>query len=1273
MPSSTISIKVNGQWDGKQLEKAVNDLTKLGNAAKSTGSLYSSSAQKLAVDTASLGQSISSSLAKSSTEMVKFGNDLQALGKKGEELGRSLTQHLTLPIIGIGTYAGAMAVRYDSAMADVRKVTDMTEAQLEQLGDAALELSQTQPVSADQILEMEALGAQLGVADEALQSFSMTVNGLDIATNLDAESAATQMAQFANITGMAKGTAEEAQRAYEGYGSTIVALGNNLATTESQISQMSLRLAAGGDIAGMSEAEILGLAGAMSSLGIRAEAGGSAMTTVMSNISKAVASGGEDLDAFAKVAGMSASEFADAWNSDPMDALITLLDGIHNLDANGLQNMNVTLSELGINEIRQSDAMRRLANDTGVLKDAVNLATSAWEENTALTDEVSQRNESMASRLQVLKNRIDAIAIEVGGPLVNGLIAVLEAADPLIQVIARAADAFANADEGTQQMILALVGVAAAAGPVTSVLSKVGGGVGSLISAFGRAGQDVAVFQSAMEATDGAMIRNFQSADTLASKLGLARNAIVEAAGGVENYVMAWENAYDAQQQAIKIDEKLGDVTMKLNSLRKERASIYDLESVETMKQCEALDGLIAKLEVEQETLGNQSNAAHDAYNANKKLIDGWAEQAGMSKKTKAQISGLTAEFEGYDEAVAATVATAKQATTSTKQMGTGLSAVKSGFQLAAAGAKSFIASIGPMLAIDVAITAVTAAVGFLVGEMQKAAEHERLLADATRTFGEISAEAASGAESQGLALSDLREEADDTLQSLADLNQQAAETMGEFETQAATLDDYVSVINSLAGQSNLTAIEQERLKAAVEGYNSITGESVGIIDQANGKLSISTDQLNENAEAWKRNAEAQAIQSLYQGYAEQRAEAEMKLNRAISERNETQDRINELTAEYNKKLEETGEYDSDLAQEIEELNRDLKEQNSVISDLQAGYDTANESMSDAELQMAMTRKEVQEMSAALSGLGEDVETSLRRAGVNVDEFAVKLADAGVETETLNQVGSDNIQKLATVFNGNMDQMVWAIQNYNNIPLVDKDGNVIVDDESLVDAQGNVVVWNGTTLVYKETQAEVDDTSLIDAQGNVYTWNGSTLQYKSAAADINYQSLRNAIAWRNDWNNGYLKNFYATAGLSTGMLYSASGGVVPHASGGIFKHADGFVASGPTMLNPFHMIGENGAEAFTRVAGNDYIVPLTNRRYSQPFIDLLADGVASKLSRVDRPTFRPAYMAPASAQQAPRTYVINVGSIERRVDDRRVAEFVQAIFDEFGTTIEQGV
>lgn len=416
-----------------------------------------------------LGNQLGSQISKNVDSAVKNTgkSTQQAISEIGTGMaafGASYSKAVTLPIAAAAVASGAAAVKVDTALTGVRKTVDATEEEYQRLKQAAIEFSQTNPVDPATILDIQALGAQLGYLPAELQGFSETIAKLGASTNMTFEEAATELAQFSNIMGMAHDDTER-------YGSTIVALGNSFATTESDISHMAMRIAGAGKQIGLSEADVLGLATALSSMGIEAEAGGTAISTIMSQIDKDVALGTDNLKTWADTANMSVDEFTQAWGTNAVEALSAVLVGMDNATQSG-GNMAVMLDELGITSIRQTDVLKRLASNSGFLGDAVHTANKAWEENIALDKEVENRNNSMAAKLQILWNKIQAVAIEVGEPLMDALLDVIDAGEPLVQMLADGAKAFADMSKDEQQMVLKTVAVVAAIGPVTSGIGK---------------------------------------------------------------------------------------------------------------------------------------------------------------------------------------------------------------------------------------------------------------------------------------------------------------------------------------------------------------------------------------------------------------------------------------------------------------------------------------------------------------------------------------------------------------------------------------------------------------------------------------------------------------------------------------------------------------------------------------------------------------------------------------------------------------------------------
>lgn len=393
---------------------------------------------------------------------------VKALGSAFTSAGATMTKNMTLPLTGLGTAAAKAAIDYESAFAGVRKTVDATEEEYSQLSDSIVEMSNRLPQSAADIAGVMEVAGQLGVrGTENLLNFTETMIMLGDATNLSSEEAATALARVMNIMGT---SGDDVSR----LGATVVALGNNFATTESEIVEMTNRLAAGAKLAGLTEAETMALAAAMSSVGIEAEAGGTAMTQTFNEIETAVVGGGEALEDFASVAGMSSEEFADAWKDRPIEAIQAFITGIGQLDEKG-ESAVLVLDKLGLTGIRQSNMLKSLGLASELLGDSIDMANQAWDDNSALTKEAETRYGTLASKISILWNNVKNLAISFGTLL-------MPAIDKVTEIIQKAVQWLNGLDDSQKKILVTVLGIAAAIGPVFLVVGKLVGVISSLIT-----------------------------------------------------------------------------------------------------------------------------------------------------------------------------------------------------------------------------------------------------------------------------------------------------------------------------------------------------------------------------------------------------------------------------------------------------------------------------------------------------------------------------------------------------------------------------------------------------------------------------------------------------------------------------------------------------------------------------------------------------------------------------------------------------------------------
>lgn len=389
-------------------------------AAKQAGEKASQSTKKAGEEQKRSYKQTEAQAKKSAENAEKYWSGAASKIKPAVSTGMKATG---AAVIAGGAASLKASISFESAFAGVKKTVNATDKELNIMRKDILNMSKEMPTSANEIAGVAEAAGQLGIKTKNIAGFSKTMVMLGDSTNMSADTAATSLARLANITRMP-------QTQFGRLGSVIVDLGNNLATTEQEITDMALRLAGAGHQVGMSEADILSFAGALSSVGIEAEAGGTAFSTLMSKMNLATTKGGDELNDFAKVSGMTADQFKKAFKEDAAGAIISFIQGLDKVNKSGGSAIKV-LDDMGLSDIRMRDALLRAAGASGTFTEALKIGNNAWNENKALTNEAGQRYKTLESRIKILGNKFTALGIAVGdelkGPLADGVAAASDA------------------------------------------------------------------------------------------------------------------------------------------------------------------------------------------------------------------------------------------------------------------------------------------------------------------------------------------------------------------------------------------------------------------------------------------------------------------------------------------------------------------------------------------------------------------------------------------------------------------------------------------------------------------------------------------------------------------------------------------------------------------------------------------------------------------------------------------------------------------------------
>lgn len=974
-------------------------------------------------------------------EVNRYNDEVQQMGRftgvtagSLTSLGMSLSTSVTPTLIAAGWGIVESANDIDSAYRDMRKTVNGTERDFEALRDAAIDFSTTHVTSAEQILSIQAIGGELGVATEDLQTFAETVSNIEVATDLGAEDAATALGQLDNILNDLSGAT------MPNFSDALVRLGNNGASTESQIVDIASRIGSMGSIIGMSTPDILAWSSAIASTGQNTEAAGTAISNTMADIEQAVAAGGDALQGFADVANMSAEDFARTWESDPTTAMKAFIEGLNDVEANG-GSASSTLAGLGITAVRQTQAIMGLMQTVGGLDDALAMSNDAWNgvsDQWGEAGDAAREAQAKADGFSGSLSRLQNMAQNLGAELGESLVPVI---DGVADLLGELFEQFSEMPDSTKQAIVGVGAFVAALGPMILLGKGIGeffggvaDGLASVYTATKAAGQ--------IKSLSGAFKVVETGASSLAGVLkgGLAVGGIAVAVGAIAALVGAYQDWQEHQDNLRESTDGLAEV-------------VGDTTSLDDF--ADGLDSVGERAEFAAMSIDElaESNADHVAtMRANTEAAEDQIAQLNTAQDIINRYAGqtdLTADAQGRLEWALSLV---------NDQLGLSITQ-------ADVASNSYRDQNGNVLNLTDSINALIdakkeeARVNALTANLTEAYQAQR---DAVRTAKKEQDEYNESLERLLKAYPNATEESllADPFSGLSAQKQDMDEANRAAQSARDAVSDLESELGYATEATSEFADEYSKLGSKMDSYNF---ESLSASLEAGG---TSVSMLAEDLRSL--GADTDAFAALQESDLDKVAEA----------------------------------YDGTAASIV-----------GILDDLGV-------SMSDAGREAAMSASAIND---AISGMfGDETESKFSSFGMSLSDLSQKMADAGVSSEQLSAIGTESFATLVANANGDIDRLIWAIQNYNGTNLESKEADLSANPAQLIDAQNRIYTWNGSELRTIEGQAVVDASSLEIANGDVLEWNEQGLPTKNGKIMVDGEQLETANGLILTWNGTHL-------------------------------------------------------------------------------------------------------------------------------------------------------
>lgn len=1223
----------------EQAQDEVNDLTKqLAQAEKKFGE-NSSEAQKL-------GTALKEAMTKANTAAAvnEYRNlQTQLIETRTEAKAAADAMKVSFGEVGsaaviAGQQVGQLAMsawrsiadsstEVDASYRDLRKTFDATEGEYETLYDAAMEYGQANVTSAATMLEMESIAAQLGVgldeagnktanATEEIRRFAEVAANLDVATNIDSETIALQMGQIANVMDLDI-------EGVESFGDALVRLGNKMPTQESNIMQITQRLSAIGDVTHFTTPQLMGWASAIASTGQKSEAAASGIATTITNIAKAVSAGNKGLDAYAKkagvsvgtlskaisenssdlkkyasaakvsvtklkevaegtgklekfaeVAGMSAEEFTEAWGTKPSETLQKFIEGLKDSG----DELFATLMDLDINGVRQNQTLSSLAQTVDTVSGAINMAEDAWNGGGDAAAEASKKAEGFSGTMEKIKNSAQVLGATFGDRMVPYLNIGLD-------IIQRLTERLKNLDDKTIDTAIRAGGLAVGFTTVYTALSPLVGAIGQFASgslqllvqgfAMLTGGGFAAQVASGFETIQiGAMLLGDSIAGAGEAMLGFAASgaAIPAILGALAGALVLY--GVKKQNEAKKSAEEYSKALEGISGVTEDLGTKMYLGS-------DAIDKYAEKWSAARINMSDYHKELQGHIDAQNEAIDSMSATVGELEHYQEVINGAVGKGKDFNGNLGELQWAIDKLNEKTGESWTLQEILTGKFEDEEGAIKNTKDAIDKLIASkerEARITGVETALSENYAAQQKNKTARMTAADAYRDYADLKWDIAN---KTGIA--DQFSSKHDYIKNLIETDEHMQSLyldVKKLREESILLDDQEKELSS-----TLSGIVQEGSYATTMNY----GERESIM------------QLSDTMK--------EALQT-YLGFTDGTIDAGIKgIAQSLQDAGVSTEQFAEIGAA---KFSELAEKSGGDIQRFVELLSDVAGEKEVDVDVQANVDKAQKMIDGLEQQASEADAEISvgadttNASNEIAGVGSKIDEVKQKAEGETVKPDVD-ADTSKGEEAVNEfVEETNAKEASVTVKADVEQP-------------EEGTNVTNTATTVVDVKGSDKITklkDKIDSLPKSTKVTIDSTTpskknvdnLYDRLKQITAKHWSTtmkVNVDDGALTTVLNKLRDADGKR--YSSTY--TVYENKVKSTVGGNNATGGYMP--ANRIPRHADGFIATRATLTD-YGWIGEDGAEAYS----GGSLVPLTNRKYSQPYINDISDAVARKLGPV---------------------------------------------------------